>query len=76
MNRKRRKEDAKMAVLRELEQLTQDRHPRNRSLVRRFARCPQIQRSVQILARAVEGNGRQSGGTHLAPPPGWLPPLS
>ena len=28
MNRKRRKEDAKKAVLRELEQLTQDRHPR------------------------------------------------
>ena len=55
-----------MAVLRELKQLTQDRHPRNRSLVRRFARCLQIQRCVQILARAVEGNGRCTGGTHLA----------
>jgi len=76
MNRKRRKEDAKKAVLRELEQLTQDRHPRNRSLVRRFAKCPQIQRSSQVFARAVEGNGRWSSGTHLSPPPGWLPPLN
>ena len=76
MTQKRRKEDAKKAVLRELEQLTQDRHPRNRSLVRRFAQVPPNSKVTQIFARAVEGNGRWSSGTHLSPPPGWLPPLN
>jgi hypothetical protein len=75
MSQKRRKEDAKTAVLRELEQLNQDRHPRNQSLVRRFVRCGKLQEPVQILARAVEGSGRWSSGTHLTAPPGWLPPL-
>jgi len=76
MTQKGRKEDAKTAVLRELEQLTQDRHPRNQNLVRRFARCPHIQRSVELLSSAVKRNDRWSGGIHLSPPPGWLPPLS
>src|SRR2546422_2752100 len=34
-----RREDAKKAGLRDLELLAQDRHPRNQTLIARFARC-------------------------------------
>lgn len=71
-----RREKAKQAVLAELARLSEDRHPRNQTLLTRFARCPQRQQTVLIMSRAVNAEQRAYSATPLAPPPGWLPPLA
>ena len=71
-----RREKAKQAVLNELKRRSEDRHPRNQTLLVRFARCIQLQQTVLILSRAVEAERRAPSATPLAPPPGWLPPLA
>ena len=71
-----RREKAKEAALAELKQRGEDRHPRNQTLLVRFARCPQFQRTVLVMSRAVDAERRAYGATPLAPPPGWLPPLA
>jgi hypothetical protein len=70
------REKAKQAVLAELKRRSEDRHPRNQTLLVRFARCTQLQQTVLILSRAVEAERRAPSATPLAPPPGWLPPLA
>ncbi len=71
-----RREKAKQVVLAELQQRSEDRHPRNQTLLARFARCPQLQQTVLVLSRAVDAERRAHCATPLAPPPGWLPPLA
>jgi len=71
-----RKEKAKKAVLNEIERLTEDRHPRNQTLLARFARCQDLQQTALSFARAVDAERRRGSATPLAPPPGWLPPLT
>jgi hypothetical protein len=71
-----RREKAKRAVLDELARLSEDRHPRNQTLLARFARCTQRQQTVLIMSRAVDAERRAYTATPLAPPPGWLPPLA
>ena len=71
-----RKEKAKKAVLDELERLSEGRLPRNQTLLARFARCQHLQQTALAFARAVNAERRARGATPLAPPPGWLPPLT
>jgi hypothetical protein len=71
-----RKEKAKKAVLDELERLSDDRHPRNQTLLVRFARCLDLQHVSLSFARAVDAERRGRSATPLAPPQGWLPPLT
>jgi hypothetical protein len=73
------KEKARKAVLDELERLSEDRHPRrssNQTLLARFARCQDLQQTALSFARAVDAERRGRSATPLAPPPGWLPPLT
>ena len=76
MSPRGRKEGAKQAVLDELELLAKDRHPRNQTLMARFARCGDYQAANRLLQEALGNMGRWQKGTPLAPPPGWLPPLT
>ena len=71
-----RREKAKQAVLSELNRRGEDRHPRNQTLLARFARCTQFQQTVLVILRAVDAERRAYSATPLAPPPGWLPPLA
>jgi len=71
-----RREKAKQAVLAELKRRSGDRHPRNQTLLARFARCPQFQHAAIVISRAVDAERRAYSATPLAPPPGWLPPLT
>jgi hypothetical protein len=71
-----RREKAKQAVLTKLKRRSEDRHPRNQTLLARLARCAEIQQTVLALSRAVDAERRANSATPLAPPPGWLPPLS
>ncbi len=71
-----RKEKARKAVLDELERLNEDRHPRNQTLLARFVRCQDLQQTALSFARAVDAERRAHSATPLAPPPGWLAPLT
>ena len=71
-----RKKKAKKAVLNALERLSEDRHSRNQTLLARFARCQDLQQTAISFARAVDAERRTRSATPLAPPPGWLPPLT
>jgi hypothetical protein len=70
------KEVTKRAVLAELERLHQGHHARYRTLVGRFARCPELVRTAVLFAAAVEASARTNNHTPLDAPPGWLPPVS
>ena len=59
MNQKRGKEAAKQAVLRELELLAEDRHPRNQTLITRFARCIDYQNASRLLIEGLGAARRQ-----------------
>jgi hypothetical protein len=76
MSRKSGKDNGKEAVLHELAELAQDRHPRNQTLIARFARCEKYQAATKLLIEALGAAGRRQSGTCLSPPPGWLPPLT
>jgi hypothetical protein len=76
MSQGRRKEAEKQAVLGELELLAGDRHPRNQTLIARFARCADYQNAMRLLAEALGSMGRWQKGSPLSPPPGWLPPVT
>ena len=76
MSPRRRKEAAKRAVLGELGLLAGDRHPRNQTLIARFALCADYQISTRVLTEALGSTGRWQKGSPLSPPPGWLPPLT
>jgi len=76
MGHRVRKQEAKQAVLGELELLVEDRHPRNQTLMARFERCRDDQAASGLLHEALGAMGQWRKGTALAPPPGWLPPLT
>jgi hypothetical protein len=71
-----RKQRARKAVINELERLNKDGHPLNQTLLARFARCENWQQTAVAFARAVDAERRAHNATPLAPPPGWLPPLT
>jgi len=76
MSRRGRKEQAKQAILGELELLAQDRHPRNQTLMARFVKCGDCQTANRLLHEALGTIGRRQKGAPLSPPAGWLPPLT
>ena len=76
MGQRVRKQEAKQAVLGELELLVEDRHPQNQTLMARFVRCRDYQAATGLLHEALVAMRRRRKGTALAPPPGWLPPLT
>ncbi len=68
-----RKERGRKAVLDELERLGEERHPRNQTVLARFARCQDLQRTALTFARAVDAGRRIHSATALAPPVGgWF----
>ncbi len=71
-----RREKAKQAVLAELKQRTEDRHPRNQTLLARFTRCTELQQTVLVISRAVDAERHAHCAAPLIPPPGWLPPIA
>jgi hypothetical protein len=58
MSLRRRKKAAKQAVLGELELLARDPHPRNQTLIARFARCTDYQKATRLLTEALGSTGR------------------
>ena len=76
MGHRVRKQEAKQAVLGQLDLLVEDRHPQNQTLMARFVRCRDYQAATGLLHEALGAMGRWRNGTALAPPPGWLPPLT
>jgi hypothetical protein len=76
MSQERRKEAAKQAVLGELKLLAGDRHPRNQTLIARFARCTDYQNATRLLTEALGTTAHWQKGSPLSPPPGWFPPLT
>ncbi len=68
------KSDTKRVVLRNLQQLAEERRSRCETTLGRFMQCQDLQDSSALLARAVEHCSRWHAGKRL-PPPGWvLPP--
>jgi hypothetical protein len=63
-------------ILRELQELTLDRHLRRQTVLGRFFECQQLQIASALLAKAVEQCLRWHRGKRLEPPGGSLPPNS
>ena len=67
----------KELVLRGLEQLAQGEHPDRQLPVERFLQCEDWQEASNLITRALDASLRRSTrGTPIAPPPGWLPPIT
>jgi hypothetical protein len=62
------------AVLDELAQLVEGRHPFCQTITQRFLRDPEFQQASELLANAIQAEHRQRRRTVLDPPPGWLLP--
>ena len=71
--RKNKTQITKSAVLRALSSHPNDK---DNNLVARFQRCGDWQSASHLLASALSMNERSRGNAILAPPPGWLPPVS
>jgi hypothetical protein len=69
---KDRRQEAKRAVVNTLERLMEDGHPRNQTLIARYARCRRLQTTAALFAAAVDASARAYNRTPLAAPPGCL----
>jgi hypothetical protein len=63
------------AVLDELTQLIEGRHPRCQTITARFLRDPEFQQASELLAKAIEEEQRRRRGAIINLPPGWLLPV-
>ena len=63
------------AVLDELTQLIEGRHPRCQTIIARFLRDPQFQQTSELLAKAIEEEQRRRRSAVINLPPGWLLPV-
>lgn len=65
------------AVLAELAELAEGRHPDCQSIMGRFVRCPELQRASKVLSDAIhaESYRHPAGRDEIPPPPGWLLPV-
>jgi hypothetical protein len=63
------------AVLDELTQLIEGRHPRCQTIIARFLRDPEFQQASELLAKAIEEEQRRRRGAVINIPPGWLLPV-
>jgi hypothetical protein len=62
------------AVLDELTQLIEGRHPRCQTIIARFLRDPEFQQASELLAKAIEEEQRRRRSAVINVPPGWLLP--
>lgn len=62
------------AVLDELTQLIEGRHPNCQTITARFLRDPEFQQASELLATAIEAEQRRPQCAVINPPPGWLLP--
>ena len=62
------------AVLDELTQLIEGRHPRCQTITARFLRDPEFQQASELLAKAIEEEQRRRRSAVINLPPGWLLP--
>jgi hypothetical protein len=63
------------AVLDELTQLIEGRHPRCQTVIARFLRDPEFQQASELLAKAIEEEQRRRRSAVINLPPGWLLPV-
>ena len=71
----RKSKTTKEAVLAELAELAEGRHPECRSITWRFLQCPELQRASKILSEAIHAESYQHGNGKILPPPGSLLPI-
>jgi hypothetical protein len=64
----------RVAVLDELTQLIEGRHPNCQTITARFLRDPDFQQASELLASAIQVEQRRSHCIVINPPPGWLLP--
>lgn len=62
------------AVLDELTQLVEGRHPNCQTITARFLRDPEFQQASELLASAIEAEQRRPLCAVINPPAGWLLP--
>lgn len=62
------------AVLAELTDLAEGRHPDYQTITERFIRDPEFQQASEILYRAIRAEQHPRRGGEINPPPGWLLP--
>jgi len=62
------------AVLDELTQFIEGRHPDCQTITARFLRDPEFQQASELLASAIGAEQRRPRCTVINPPPGWLLP--
>ena len=63
------------AVLDELTQLIEGRHPCCQTIIARFLRDPKFQQAPELLAKAIEKEQRRRRSPVINLPPGWLLPV-
>lgn len=63
------------AVIDELNQLVEGRHPGCQTLVGRFIRDPELQQASMLLYNAIKAEDRIRACGLIDPPPGWLLPV-
>lgn len=65
---------ARKAVLAELTDLAEGRHPDYQTITGRFIRDPEFQQASEILYHAIQAEHRSRRGGEINPPPSWLLP--
>ena len=63
------------AVLDELTQLIEGRHPHCQTIIARFLRDPEFQQASELLAKAIEEEQRCRRSAAINLPPVWLLPV-
>ena len=71
----RKSKTAREAVLDELTQLIEGRHPHCQTITARFLRDPEFQQASELLAKAIEEEQRCRRSTVINLPPAWLLPV-
>jgi hypothetical protein len=62
------------AVLDELTERLEGRHPSCQTITEKFIRDPEFQQASQLLAKAIQAERHHRRTTIVNPPPGWLLP--
>ncbi|MGH9454325.1 MAG: hypothetical protein ACRD2O_10205 [Terriglobia bacterium] len=62
------------AVLDELTELIEGRHPDCQTITGRFLRDPEFQQASDLLASAIQAEQRRPRSAFISPPAAWLLP--
>jgi hypothetical protein len=63
------------AVLRQLDDLAEGRHPTCQTVTAKFMRSEEWKQASNILREAIQQESFRRGATDLPAPPGWLLPI-